>query len=251
MFRGLKLGRRPPRVGLALPRLTTIAPDLPAPRPVVDWSLSIAGYSMLGNDIAGCCTYAAAANARRQFGIYQGTEPHITQAEVLYEYARATGYNATVPTSDRGQVETDLLHDWVSLGFTFGGKLDRIDGYAAVDYTNSIEVRQAIDLFGGVMLGAALPLSAMDQGLSWFVTPGAGGKRGSLGGHEMWCNGADDVGLTVITWGQKVRVDWDWWLSYADDAQVVLSRDWVLPNGRTAAGVEWAALQRAMAALSA
>ena len=239
------LGRRPPHANLVLPHVSEVA-ALPPVSIDADWSRSVAAFGMYGNGLAGCCTYTAAANARHQFGVYAGRAPAISDAEVLHEYALATGW----PAQDPGRVETDVLHDWMTKGFTFGEQVDRIDGYAAVRHDSVAEVRQMIALFGGVMVGAELPETAEDS-LEWQPSSGPRGAVGSLGGHEMWCNAADDQGVQLITWGERARASWDWFLTYVDDVQVVLSRDWLLPNTDTPAGVDWAALNNAMANLEA
>jgi hypothetical protein len=244
MFWEMKRGRLALRPGLILPHISEVATLPPATGNDVDWSRSINGYTMMGNDVASCCTLSAAANARRQFGIYAGREPAITDADVLAEYTKRTGW----PKADPGLYETDVLTSWMDTGLMFGGEVDKIDGFARINIDPS-EVMQAIELFGGVMIGAGLPLSMNDQGLNWGVVPGPSGAKGSDGEHEMWVNACNADGFQPITWAEKVHASWDWFMAYVDDVQVVLSRDWTLPDGRSPAGVDWAALENAMAAL--
>ena len=62
-------------------------------------------------------------------------------------------------------------------------------------YTNIVEIRQSIALFGGVYIGLALPLTAQNQDV-WDVVPngGANAEEGSWGGHCVYVPKYDTVG---------------------------------------------------------
>ena len=102
---------------------------------------------------------------------------------------------------------------------------------------NSHEVEYALYLFGFIYIGAALPISCQSQQDKWFVGPNLTGvnEPDSWGGHCVIIVGFDKDGLDVITWGQRIRMTWNWWYCYVTEAYAVISPDFftngVAPNG--------------------
>lgn len=222
----------------------------PAPASV-DWTGPVSfPCGMAMNDKLGDCTCAAAAHSV-QLTTANANPPEVTlpDSAVLALYEAACGYNPADPSSDRGGVERCVLNYWRQNGI--GGAGHAISAYAAVNPLNQAEVSQAINLFCFVYIGVMLPVSAQSQvGGVWDVDNTTAGAPGSWGGHAVIVCQYDPAGLTVITWGAKQRMTWDFWKRYVDEAYVCLTPDWIAKDGQSPSGFDLAALQADLALVS-
>jgi hypothetical protein len=170
----------------------------------------------------------------------------ITEADALEMYAAiCPGFDPTTDANDNGAAITDALNYLVTTGLA-GHK---INGWAAIDNTNILNVKQGVYLFGSVNIGVQLPNSAMDQtqaGQSWDVVADDGGIDG---GHCIPIMGYGADGCTCITWGALQQMSWDWFLKYCDEAYAEISLDWLNANGLAPNSLNMAALQADLAAL--
>lgn len=247
-----------PKLGKAAPRhdsrnlmlgkyLTTEFPNPPA---AVDYAQKVRQpWGMMLNDRLGNCTCAAAGHMILQWTANAGVAVVPPDDSILSAYEGITGYNPANPDSDQGAVELDVLNYWRQTGIA-GHK---IGAFAAIHPWNRAEVRAAVWLFGGLYIGVALPASA--QGASvWDVPPygctGAG-TPGSWGGHAVEVVAYDADGLTVITWGAPMKVTWQFWDAYVDEAYAILSNDFLVGGIATPAGFDLAALTNDLQAVTA
>jgi hypothetical protein len=254
----MKLGKRTPRVDPKTLRLGDyIIPGAPLPTPPasIDWDRVVpAGdWPMLGNDAAGDCTCAAAGHLIHAWTANSRAIPVVLDAtKVLGEYSAITGYNPSDPSTDQGAVELDVLNHWRSHGFAG----EQLAAYVAVSPRNHGHVRLALDLFGGVYVGLALPESAQRMNV-WSVpaagthpgTPWGDGTPGSWGGHAVAVLAYDRLGLTCVTWGSLKRMTWSFWDTYCDEAYALLAPDWINAVGRAPSGFDVAALRADLARL--
>lgn len=234
----MKLGRKAVKTDTRTVRLRRYLdmPSLPPPPESVDWSSGIEDWGVLLNDELGDCTIAGVAHACQSWSASRGLKVTVPVGEVLEKYERWCGYVAGDPASDQGGVELDVLTDWKRDGF----QGNTLTGFAAVNPKFVLETRQAIQIFGGVYIGLALPLSAQEQvGAIWEQNWGADGIPGSWGGHCVWVTGYDPQGLTCVTWGKPQRMSWGFWQEYVDECWALLSPEWSegAPNGINAAGL--------------
>src|SRR6185312_120177 len=100
--------------------------------------------------------------------------------DIVGAYSAITGYTPSRPETDQGAVELDVLAYWQRTGIAG----HQIGAYASLDVLSMDHVRCAVNLFGGVYIGAALPLSAQSQTV-WDVVDGPSGESGTWGGHAM------------------------------------------------------------------
>ncbi len=224
----MKLGKQAPRHD---PRTLQFAAyvrpaQLPTPPPAVDYTKAVKGpWGMMANDKVGDCTSAAAGHLIMEWTADTDRQVDPTTKQVLEAYSAITGYDPATGSNDDGAVETDVLNHWRKTGVAG----HQILAYAALEPGNTQHVRDAIDLFGGVYIGLALPVSAQRQNV-WSVPPGGvhgDGKPGSWGGHAVPVMAYDAHGLTVITWGETKTMTWQFWSAYCDEAYAVLSMDFL------------------------
>lgn len=235
----LRLGKRAARKDSRTLRLAKYLPDrLPTARDAVDWCSKVANWPMFKNDQIGDCTCAAAAHLFEAWTAYAGQKATLTDEQVLAAYSAVTGYDPAQPETDRGAVELDVLKYLRQAGI--GGHT--IDAFADVSIRSLNEVKIALDWFGGLYIGLALPASAQDQDI-WDVVRGSGSGAGSWGGHAVNVQAYDADGLTCVTWGATKRMTWRFWAKYCDEAYALLSKDRMTSAGVDPAGLDWATLQ--------
>jgi len=117
---------------------------------------------------------------------------------------------------------------------------EAIDGhdlfaFTAPKFSNLVQIRQSINLFGGVYIGLALPVTAQNQDV-WDVVPkgGADAKKGSWGGHCVFVPKYDEHTFTCITWGGLKTMTVAFWKKYCDESYALLGEDWLNEKGSPA-----------------
>lgn len=196
-------------------------------------------FPMFGNDDYGDCTCAAHANriVVQEYNTRQ-KEVKPTTEQVLAVYSAVTGFDKNEPATDNGAYMLDVLNYMrkYGLGLEKDKSPHMIYAFAQVDHASKEQVKVASYLFGGVYVGAGLPLSAADQinqAQRWDVVSSNRSEFGSWGGHAMHTVGYDDLGPIFITWGQLQRATWKWWAKYVDECYAVISEDWIKTTGTT------------------
>lgn len=175
------------------------------------------GYPLFRNDSLGDCTCATAGHMELT---WSHGEVRLTDAEVVAAYSKVSGYPAA---GDNGAYVLDVLNLWRTVGV--GGR--RLHSFAALKLRDHQLVHTACWLFGGVYIGMALPVSAQAQvGRRWQVVK-QDAEPGSWGGHAVHVADSDEHGVTVITWGRKQRMAWDFWDAYVDEAYALVSPEWL------------------------
>jgi len=214
--------------------LATAPVPLPAPPAKVDWTKGQSNWGMMKNDALGCCTIAGCAHAIQVWSQALGKEITLSDDNVIAMYEKWDGYNPNDPNTDCGGIELDVLTDWRQQGF-FGHGLN---AFVSVNPKNLQEVKQAINLFGGVYIGVALPLSAQEQN-TWDVVTNEPTLTapGSWGGHCVYVPTYDEKTLTCITWGQTKTMTNAFWNEYVDEAYALLGTDWISATGTDPEGM--------------
>jgi hypothetical protein len=215
------------------------ANPLPMPSAAIDWTHAVSSWPMLGNDVCGDCTIAAALHAVQLWTANAGTEIVPDTACALSGYAAATGYNPKTGTNDNGAVENDILLYWMHTGLPVAsiGALDQLDGFAAIEPDNLVDVKRAIAAFGVCYAGVELPIEAeeeFDAGKPWANTTG---RPGTWGGHGIPLVAYDAEGLICVTWGKLQRLTWQWWQAYGVESYALLRREWIGRAGTSPSGL--------------
>jgi hypothetical protein len=217
--RRLKLGRLPAQPARPKLRFSAIAAQLEAPPASADWLTGVSDWPMYDNDRYGCCVEAEMGHHVEQITHFgQGATTEVTPDKVLDAYSAITGFDPEKPNTDQGTVVEDAL-SWWRKGDGLAGHA--IVAYAAVDVSSATEVKQALNLFGGISIGFNFPASAMDQfdaGKPWDVV-----KHSPLqGGHCALVGGYDATYFTCVTWGAVQKMTPAFWRQYVDEAWVVI-----------------------------
>jgi hypothetical protein len=234
------LGKLPPRHDPRTLKLSRYLKGLPAAPVNQDWTPAVKTWQMFGNDSCGDCTIASGLHLQNCWSANAGpSEELFTDQDAVSIYSALTGYNPADPSTDNGAAVLDVLNFWRATGFD-GFK---IKAFALVNWLNPLELKQAIDLFGGVYAGFAMPLSANEQtGSLWDVTSASPGDAGSWGGHALPLLGYDKETVTTVTWGAVQEMSWKFLETYCDEAYAVISVDWLEAGGSAPSGLDLATL---------
>ena len=233
-----KLGRLAPKHKPVCLKLKNYLSPNVTPKPAVDYTTKAMPCitQMYANDKYGDCGVAGAAHLLGLWS-YNDNAPVLASVdEVLSVYFSITG------GADSGIVLTDLLDKWQNEGLVFGGKLTKIAGRVAIDNTNKTEVMIALDLFGGLYLGAMIPES-------WVQSPNGGTWSADysppVGGHCIGGGKYDQSGLWVMTWAGLRFVPWEVFTStqWFDEVYAILSPNWTNADNLSPGGVDVATLQ--------
>jgi len=205
------------------------ATALPAPPKLEDWTKKVRKWPMMLNDNIGDCTCACAGHMIEEWTTYAHAPGYTpTDQQILQAYEAVSGYTPGDPNSDNGAVILDVLNYWRQTGIAG----HPITAFVSLEPKNHGQVEDAVYLFGNCYIGVQLPLSAQNQKV-WSVPPGGPigqGAPGSWGGHAIPIVEYDARGVTVITWGEKLRATWNFLDTYCDEAYAVLSADWIAAN---------------------
>jgi hypothetical protein len=221
-------------------------PTLPAS---FDWSAigaPIASYGMMENDQVGDCTCASAGHLLMQWTAANGSLFTPTDQQIIDAYSAITGYNPADPSTDNGANELDVLNYWKTTGIAG----HNIGAFAEINISATDFIKYSIYLFGGVYLGVQLPLSY--QGVTEWDTPtdrNGNNAPGSWGGHAVPAIAWDENGITVITWGQRLKMSWGAWAAYGEESYAILSPDLVTGAKPSPDGFDLATLQTDLASL--
>ena len=164
--------------------------------------------------------------------------------KVIQFYSATSGYRPGRPRTDRGADMLTVMNRWRKKGMA-GHK---IDAFASIDPTQTVQIRQATWLLGGSLIGLRMPLSlrAIVQAGSmlWDVQPGdltGNNAPGSWGGHAIPILGyqSDGNGSWLYygpSWDGLYTITEAFMLAYCDEAYAAMAtQDWsragTAPNG--------------------
>ncbi len=232
-----RLGRNVPKNWRPTLNLERYASPVPPARPLGQrWESKAihALHNPLGNDRYGDCVFAALFKLdvewRRNAG--DAASPDPTEADALGLYSRVTGFDPNNSATDRGGDLQAALAYAKAKGLTPDGR-GKVRGWCSVDATKPALIRHAIDTFGGVYTGCALPdswLQAAHEGMVWGVAeaPNAGN------GHCTSWFDYNETGVIMNTWGLFATVTWDavakyWAASVGGEIYAVFGDDWLIP----------------------
>ena len=214
-MKNFKLGKLPKKFDartLQLARYLQL-PKLPMPPLSIDHAtLMPMDIGMMGNDVYGDCTIAAAGHMVQSWSTYaqRGTET-IADADIIAAYK-------IISPNDTGAYLLDALNLWKNTGI---GK-DKIEAFVEVSTGNLTEAKLAIQYFGSLYIGMSLPdtntFGPWDvKNPTWAPNP--------YNGHAVCLIGYNDATqmFKVCTWGEIWDMSYDWYMKYCDEAYAVLN----------------------------
>jgi len=245
-----KLGKKPARPVPALRGLRdyvrlAVAKVMPPIPTTCDRSAYVQAWPMMDNDVIGDCTIAAVGHAVQLWTTMIGEPRVMTKAEAVTGYERF-GYVPGDESTDQGAVAGDVLTSWMQQGFTIAGATDKLNGFCQLAETaDGSDVRAGVAWLGVVYAGVALPL-AVQGAASWEISADqvleGAYAAGSWGGHAIPIVGYSPKGLTCVTWGKTLFMNWAFWDAYMDECFGLLSRDFV-STAASDAEINWDALE--------
>lgn len=193
--------------------------ELPEPPPSVNLTARVCTnlnepfpatlFPMYANDVLGDCTVAGAAHG---VTVYHGmvSQRHIPSVQSVIRI-----YNHLTGGVDSGLYLLDVVKYWRGTGI----EDSKIYAYASVSIHNRTHIKQAISIFGGVIMG----FQCQEKVLEEFTNkkPWSPGKLINAG-HAVYVTGYNDDGVDVLTWGSTQRGTWTWWETCVDEAYVLL-----------------------------
>ncbi|MGA2424096.1 MAG: hypothetical protein ABSG07_08845 [Terriglobales bacterium] len=222
----VKLGKQTAHHDSRVPMLSKYTASLPPAPAATSYDSKITNLGMMLNNTLGDCTCAAVGHVIQQWTAEaQKKQVIIPDPDILKLYEVVGHYNPDNPKTDRGAIEINVLNYWLANPFV-GNKLS---AFCALEPQNLQDIKDAVYIFGNCYIGLQMPLSAQGQTV-WTLPPGGAtgkGAPGSWGGHAVPIVAYDARGLTCITWGELIRMTWQFWNAYCDEAYGLLSPDWI------------------------
>lgn len=185
--------------------------------------------------------FAGFANGTIAAGSMTGELVDYTDANVLVDYAVASGYDDKDPNTDVGVTVAAALEYWRTEGIMdYRGKVGHIAGYAMLKPRNLDELAAAIRAVGWVGIG----VKVYKRAASWYRNQGAVGfqedlppvwdldMKGGIAGHVFVpVVGVDEDGnLLAVLWGQIQRISPEYYSKNSDEAWAVFTYDFVMSD---------------------
>jgi hypothetical protein len=205
-------------------------------------------HNMFGNDQYGDCVCAGAGHETLLWNKEAKKNVLITTQNVLAMYSDITGFTPNDPSTDNG-TSVPVAAKWrQDTGLIdVSGKRHKVVAYVSITPGNPEELKQSIYLFGVCGIGWELPQSALSQaqkGEPWTVIS----RSPIVGGHYTAAIGYDKNWIFIITWGEIVKVAWDFFSKYCDEAICYFTQEDMI-NGKTLEGFDTEQLEKDLKAL--
>jgi len=251
----LKLGRAARTFNPQIPQFSamTAGRNLPPPPDSVDWTAKLAGTApgeML-NDQINDCSCAAFYHAMQ---VWTGNinPPPQTQPDTIVEqlYCAVSGWNPASggqgPPCSEQAVLTYLVNHGAPLA---GGGVNRLAAFVEIDPHDIDDVKRCIAACGVAYIGFQVPQYLLPAPPPlWQVQTG---NDAVAYDHAVILVGYDAAGATLISWGHRFKMTWDFFVKYTDEAYALVDQAWVDAKGTTPGGIGLDALKQQMLALRA
>jgi hypothetical protein len=185
---------------------------------------------MMLNDSLGDCVCAGAGHAFMDWTANAGQLWTPSDSDILALY-RVFNPGTEDDGCDMQQVLAYLK--------TTGLAGHRINDFAILNAQSQAEAMDAINLFGGLDIGVALPDSVVQSGdllsVPW-DTPGALWVPNPDNGHCIWGVAYDGSGLTVVSWGALKHMSWEFYAACCEESYALDAPDWFTAAGPSPGG---------------
>lgn len=236
----VKLGKAPARLDERTLFLSSylVKDELPPIPDTCDWGKSVDKWGLYRNDEIGDCAIVGPANQIHLTHDNAGRPWTPPESEVIKAYSALTKYDPQTGKNDTGCVMLDVMNYWRYVGIA-GNK---IQAYVGVNPRNIKQVRTALYLFGGLIAGCGLPLSAQNQEVWDVVDPYLKGDSMpySWGGHCVLIPSYDP--WRCVTWGELQSFTPAWLATYCDELFAVVAKGWIKDSGKSPSGFDYQTL---------
>lgn len=231
-YAALRLGKHPKKFDHRTLQLARYLPKLPVPPVSIDHASRLPTLiGMMGNDVYGDCTVAAAGHMIQSWTTYaeRGMET-LPDTDILAAYK-------VVSPNDTGAFLLDVLNLWSNVGVG----PDKIEAFIEIGAADLIQTKLAIEYFGSAYIGISLP--DVNTFGPW-TTPT--GNPNPNNGHAVCLIAYDDATrmFKACTWGEVWDMSYDWFQRYSDEGYAVLNDiSLIQASGKSPEGFDWTALQ--------
>jgi len=243
----VKLGRLPKRVDRGgyggterTLQFTKYSKALPPPPASADWIKACSSFDMLGNDDYGDCVFASKGHIIQVCTANEDVEVKLSEQTIVKAYLTFTGGR------DQGANILDALKWWRKNAAKLDGH--PVWAYVSIEPTDQEAIKQAIALFGAVKIGVNLAAAWRHTDV-WDVGRGRDYTPGSWGSHDVPASAYDAAGVTVITWGDTVKMTWAAVPVYCDEMYALILPDWIRHDGISPSGLDLPALHEDLFAI--
>lgn len=188
-----------------------------APAPAFDARPGGMRWPILGNDVYGNCTFAGIVRIMLRNAHARGRALPITDKDVVDAYLDMNG------GKDIGAMPINALTYMRNIGI----KGCKVVGFARVDDNDPLEIRSAMQTFGGMYVAAALPLRLDDdRDRRWELTPLAQrtdrDAPRSMGGHAFPLFGFQRGEEFAVPWDEEIVIEAPWAGLYMEERWVFI-----------------------------
>ena len=165
------LGRKPAVFSPHTPALTALAPTILHynPQPEIMRGSEIPSWLMGMNNSIGSCTSVGIANILLARNTWAGHTNYPTTADILSFYERF-GYKPGQPLTDQGATLLECMQSWMQQGYPVRNTINKLKGFAAINFRNLTLLKTAIEIFGDVYTGVNLTVAQQTQTV-WDYVP--------------------------------------------------------------------------------
>lgn len=241
-------GKRPASPSNA-PKLSDLfdIPKLPA-LPTGDFGHELGlVWPNLGNDTAGDCVWAGASEEELVWNHEMGRFVKIDRASALRNYSEVTGYNPNAPLvngvnpTDKGTDMGVAAEYRKTKGlWDANGKRHLISDYVQLEPGNVHQLWYALYLFDGVGIGWEFPQEWEDQIGAGSRVLGPVSNPTIAGGHYTPGFGKRSGNVSTPSWQMLLQVTPAGYQQFNDETFAYMSKEKLLPNGKTLSGLDYA-----------
>lgn len=219
---GKRLGLRDPKNHVAIYFGDVWTGHVPVHPVSVEHTDDAGPWQMLGNDEWGDCGPVSVANLTALITkVLGGTQHYPSLDDVLDLYKRSG--NPNFPDDDNGVDMQTMLEELVRNGINCNGSVIKPLAFAKLDVHNIDEVRAAIAIFGGVLLGLNLEVAQQRQSNVWdYVESTEWGGHAVMAADYTSLTGAGQPDIGWVTWSEIVEATDAFWDHQAMEAWVVI-----------------------------
>jgi hypothetical protein len=215
--------------------------DVNAVQPPDSLDFTVGAYEVISqmflNNKYGCCVWADQFHTTGIISFLESGKAIIGTDDEVYN-----AYQTVCGPGDNGCDVSSVLTYLQNTGVQMGGNLIKLDGFVAIDWTNPVEVKVAMNILGPLDIAVSLP-GDWENSQIWDNT-----NSGIVGGHDICSYGYNSKSVRVGTWGSTREFMWDAFTSrqYVGELYARLWPLWYAKNMVNPYGIDVATMKSDM-----